>query len=60
MFLLLLHWSSQKVAMFLCGLNVIKKAKYMNCMLTSPASDMAIAGPAGVMLPSKCHIGINF
>ena len=30
------------------------------CMLTSPASDLAIAGPAGVMLPSKCHIGINF
>ena len=28
----------------------------MKCMLTSPASDLAIAGLAGVMLPSKCHI----
>ena len=28
----------------------------MKCVL----SDLAIAGPAGVMLPSKCHIGINF
>ena len=32
----------------------------MKCMLTSPGSDLAIAGPAGVMLSSKCHISINF
>ena len=25
----------------------------MNCLLTSPASDLAIAGPAGVMLSSE-------
>ena len=28
----------------------------MKCVL----SDLAIAGPAGVMLPCKCHIGINY
>ena len=33
-------------------------SKYTKCMFTSPSSDLAIAGPAGVMLPSKCHIGI--
>ena len=27
----------------------------MKCMLTSQASDLAIAGPAGVMLPSVSY-----